>query len=86
MVCPARTRTGIIKVEPAQSDVSITGGDKRIRIVSGNAAQAAVYILTGTTAAQKAIASGETLIPVNPGLYIVRGSGNLTTVKKVIVR
>jgi hypothetical protein len=78
--------TGIIRVEPAQSDVSITGGDKRIRIASGNAAKAAVYSLTGTTVAQQAIASGETLIPVNPGLYIVRVSGNLTTVKKVIVR
>jgi hypothetical protein len=78
--------TGIIKVEPAQSDVSITGGDKRIRIVSGKAAKATVYSLTGTTVTQQAIASGETFISLNPGLYIVRVSENSTTVRKVIVR
>ncbi|MDR0714946.1 MAG: DUF6383 domain-containing protein [Bacteroidales bacterium] len=78
--------SAIVKVQPARSEVSISGGDKQIHIVTGKSARLAVYTLTGAMVAQRLLSSGETIVPVNPGLYIVKVSGQTTTANKVIVR
>ncbi|MDR2086919.1 MAG: T9SS type A sorting domain-containing protein [Dysgonamonadaceae bacterium] len=78
--------TGIAKVKPAQSDISIAGGDKQIRIVTGKAANATVYSITGAIVTQKVLSAGESFVPVSPGLYIVKVSGQTSKAHKVIVR
>jgi hypothetical protein len=78
--------TSIEKVKPVVSDIIITGGDKQIRIAGGKPARAVVYTITGTVAAQKGLSAGESFIPVNPGLYIVRVAGETIKTSKVIVR
>jgi hypothetical protein len=78
--------SGVIKVQPARSEISISGGDKQIRVVTGKSARLTVYTLTGTIVAQQLLSSGETIVPLKPGLYIVKVSGQTTTANKIIVR
>jgi hypothetical protein len=80
--------TGIEKGKPVSVSpgIIITGGDKQIRIATGIAAKIAVYTITGTAIAQKTVSSGESFIPLSPGLYIVKVAGQAPLTTKVIVR
>jgi hypothetical protein len=80
--------TGIENVKPVSvsSDIIISGGNKQIRIASDKPAKVAVYTITGIAVAQKAVSSGESFIPVNPGLYIVRVAGETVKTGKVFVQ
>ncbi|MDR1121249.1 MAG: DUF6383 domain-containing protein [Dysgonamonadaceae bacterium] len=78
--------TVIKKVKPAASNIIITGENNQIRIASAKPAKAIVYTITGTVVARKVLSGGESFIPVNPGLYIVRVAGETAKTNKVVVR
>ena len=67
------------------SDVKIYTVNNLILVSAKELSKVTVYSITGIKLRETTI-SGEGMINVNPGLYIVKVQGHTTTVKKVIVR
>ncbi len=75
--------TGISKVY--DNGTQIYPGSKSIEISTENPVNVTVYTITGVPVF-KTVVSGSQSIPVQSGLYIVKASGEFTTVKKVFVK